>query len=87
MDKVTTELEALDFCKEYGCRLEFIRKSNNTPAHVILRLGICLDVLGKDLVEAVNRIVDMYHTAPNDYEKLDWWKDYKYFYANHMYSK
>lgn len=84
MNKVSNELEALNLCKEHGCKVEFKKQSYDTPAHVVIVLGIIIEVLGKDLTEAVNRMVDMYNTAPNDYEKLEWWQDYKTFYSKHI---
>jgi len=84
MNKVTTELEALALCKEYQCEIQFRKASNNgrTPEHVIVKFGFN-DIIGKDLIEAVNRVVDIYHTAPCNYGELSWWTDNVCFYMDH----
>lgn len=78
--KVSTELEALEFCKENYCRIEFIQENYERNAHVVVTLGLVAKSGGKDLVEAVNRIVDMYFTPEVEYEKLPWWEDQKKYY-------
>lgn len=78
--KVTTEIEALKFCKENQCKIEFRKETSNIPAHVKVSLGLVADTIGKDLVEAVNRVVDMYFTPPDNYDKLSWWNEQKTFY-------
>lgn len=82
MKKVINELEALQLCKEYQCEISFKKQFYNTPEHVIISLNAWTKIIGKDFVEAVNRLVEVYHTAPCDYEKLDWWKENQNFYKN-----
>lgn len=79
MENVTTEIEALAFCKENQVRLDFRKEMNGTPEHVVLHF--CWEgIIGKDLVEAVNRAVEMYHTAPCNFDKLPFWQEMKEFY-------
>lgn len=78
--KVTTELRALEFCKENHCKVEFKKESYDTPEHVIITLGLVAKAGGKDLVETVNRIIDMYFTPPIKHEELPWWEDQKKYY-------
>lgn len=80
MQKVTTELEALQVCKEYQCEVEFRKEFYQIPEHVIISLNAWTKIIGKDFIEAVNRLVDIYHTAPCNYEKLDWWEEVNNFY-------
>jgi hypothetical protein len=80
MKKVQTELEALQLCKEHQCEIQFRNKCYNKPKHVIISLNAWTKIIGKDLIEAVNRLVDVYHTAPCNYGKLEWWNEYDEFY-------
>jgi len=80
MGRVKTESEALQLCREYQCSVTFRKKSYEIPEHVIIYLNAWTKIIGKDFVEAVNRIVDVYHTAPCNYEKLDWWGESQNFY-------
>jgi len=82
MKKVQTELQALQLCKEYQCEIKFRKQSHNTPEHVIVVLNAWTKIVGKDLIEAVNRLVDVYHTIPCYYEKLDWWEEVQNFYKS-----
>jgi hypothetical protein len=75
MKKVNTELDALQLCKEHNCNINFNKQSNHIPAHVTVSLNAWTKITGKDLVEAVNRLVECYHTIPNDREKLNWWEE------------
>ncbi len=81
MNKVFTELEALEVCREYQCKIEFRKADswNQIPAYVKIQLGFH-EVVGKDFIEAVNRMSDMYHTSPINHEKLDWWEENKNFF-------
>ena len=79
-EKVKNESEAIEFCKKNQCRIEFRNEMYGTPEHVILEMGIHHKTIGRDLIEAVNRAVDMYNTRPIDYEKLPWWKEQQNFY-------
>lgn len=76
MNRVTTEQEALEICKEYQCNIKFWKSDsfNKIPAHVDVELGFN-NVKGKDLVEAVNRMSELYHTAPVYFEELSWWEE------------
>lgn len=81
MDKVTNDTEALEVCKENKMKIEFKTDSNYDREFVVVNLGF-KEVAGKTLVEAVNRIVDLYHNAPVNYEKLDWYEEsQKYLYG------
>jgi len=80
MNKVTTELEALALCKEYQCEIQFRKQYYQTPEHVTVSLNAWTKIIGNDLIEAVNRLVDVYHTAPYNYEKLSWWNEHKNFF-------
>jgi hypothetical protein len=77
MNKVTTELEALELCKKHQCEIRFTSQFYQSPTYVIIYLNAWTKVVGKDLIEAVNRLVDVYHTPRCDYEKLPWWNDYE----------
>jgi hypothetical protein len=75
MKNVNTELEALQLCKDHHCKIKFNKKSNHVPGHTIVSLNAWTNIIGKDLVEAVNRLVECYNTIPNDREKLEWWEE------------
>jgi len=78
--KVKTESEALQLCREYQLQIEFRKEFYTIPEHVLVSLNAWTKVIGKDFIEAVNRIVEAYNTAPCDYEKLDWWEESQNFY-------
>lgn len=81
MYKVTNELEALALCKEYMMKIDFRKDFNYDREYVVVNFGF-KEVAGKTLIEAVNRIVDLYHNAPINYEKLDWYEEsQKYLYG------
>jgi len=80
MRKVKTELEALEICKDYQCDITFRKQYYGTPEHVIVSLNAWTKIIGKDLVEAVNRLVDVYYTAPCNHENLEWWEEHQNFY-------
>ena len=81
MNKVTNDLEALALCKEHRMKIDFRKDFNYDREYVVVNLGF-KEVAGKTLVEAVNRIVDLYHNAPINYEKLDWYEEsQKYLYG------
>lgn len=75
MKKVCNELEALQLCREYQCEILFRKQRYNIPEHVIVSLNAWTKIAGKDLIEAVNRLVEVYHTAPVNHEQLVWWKE------------
>lgn len=70
--KVKTKMEALEFCEEHQCKIEFRKALFGTPKHVIVNHGLVGEAIGRDLVEAVNRIIDLYHTPPIKHEELPW---------------
>lgn len=74
MQKVNNEIEALEVCKEHKMKIEFKKDTNFNREFVVVTLGF-KTVAGKTLVEAINRLVEMYHTAPIDHEKLDWFEE------------
>lgn len=76
MDKIKTIEEAWKFCEENGCSIIFNKAIYIKPKSVEVSMGIDLNVLGNDLLEAVNRLVDMYNTPPVKHEELKWWEDY-----------
>lgn len=80
MNKVTTELEALQLCKEYKCEIRFTSEFYQSPTYVIISLNSWTQTVGKDLIEATNRLVDMYHTARGNYENLPWWNEHREFF-------
>jgi hypothetical protein len=80
MKKVETESEALKLCKEFQCQITFRKQYYRTPEHVTVSLNAWTKIIGKDLIEAVNRLVEVYHTAPINHDKLDWWEEQVNFY-------
>lgn len=79
MKNVNNELEALQLCKEYQCEITFKKEFYNTPEHVIVSLNAWTKIVGKDLVEAVNRLVEAYNTPPINHVELSWWEDQQKF--------
>lgn len=77
MRKVKSEIEALSVCKEYRCKVEFRKDFNLNREFVVISLNAWTTVAGKDLVEAVNRLNDLYYNAPIDYENLEWMENNK----------
>lgn len=76
MDRINTIEDAWKFCEENGCSIVFNKAIYRKPKSVEVSMGIDLNVLGNDLLEAVNRLVDMYNTPPIKHEELEWWEDY-----------
>lgn len=74
MNKVTNDAEALVLCKENQMKIEYKRDASFNRDYVVVTLGF-KEVAGKTLVEAVNRITDLYHNAPVNYEKLEWYQE------------
>jgi hypothetical protein len=74
MEKVNSELEALQLCKEHTMKIEFRKDTNFNREFVVVTLGF-KTVAGQTLLEAVNRLVEMYHTAPINHEKLEWYEE------------
>lgn len=75
-------LEAYNFCVENQCSITFITTYThaNYPSHVVVNYGLMPRVIGLDIIEATNRLKEMMHTAPCNYEKLSWWKESTEFY-------
>lgn len=81
--QVSTERQALKFCKEHQCDVQFRNETKwldgvdvNT-SYVIVKFGLISTVRGQDLIEAVNRTLDLYHTRPADFDKLSWWDEHR----------
>jgi hypothetical protein len=80
MIKVQNESEAIQLCKEYQCEIKFWKQGYNVPEYVVVSLNAWTKIAGRNLIEAVNRLVDVYHTAPINQETLEWWKDHENLY-------
>jgi hypothetical protein len=71
MEKVNTESDALILCREYQLQIEFRKEYYGVPEYVSCHLNAWTKVIGKNFIEAVNRMVEIYHTTPCNYEKLE----------------
>lgn len=74
MRKVNNESEALELCKGHTMKIEFKKDTNFKREFVVVTSGF-KTVAGNTLVEAVNRLVDLYYIAPVNYEKLEWYEE------------
>lgn len=74
MDKITNELEALDYCRENQLKIEFFRQRYLGKEFVVISKG-AQQVAGKDFVEAVNRYVEFIKTRPIEHDKLSWFEE------------
>lgn len=74
MQKVMSETEALLLCKENRMKIEFKTDSTSQKHYVVVTSGF-KEVAGNTFVESVNRMVDLYHTAPANHEELDWYQE------------
>lgn len=71
---IKNDHEALNYCKKNLVKIDFKKNYQPKRTYVILTRGF-LQVGAQNLTQAVNRLEEMYHIAPNDYEKLKWIED------------
>lgn len=77
---VKTEEEAISLCKEFGVSIVF-RKAikDKQDASVEASLNAWTKTIGRDLTEAINRLVDLWKTPPMNHDKIDWYWEVRVF--------
>lgn len=72
MEQVQTELEALALCQKHCMKVEFCKNHQKDYSYVVINFAF-QQTAGRSLVEAVNRVVEMYHTPRGEIKELPWY--------------